>query len=126
MQRFDWQQKKSRAEFVGVLLSIQEALSPYELPELGNADMAFRFYCATGGLIGFIVKIIRQALWDANDKSTICITLTDLQHAYHTAVWPSVSGAGFEKPFTSDFALTPNEVTLNLARQVGTVGETES
>jgi len=126
MPRFDWAQKKSRAEFVGILISIQEALAPYKLPQLGNADMAFRFYCATGGLFGYIVKILRQALWNATDNNTIHITLADLQSAYHSAVWPTVKGAGFEVPFASDFMLTPNDATLIIAQLVGTADEPES
>ena len=123
MPRFDWSKPADRAQFVGILKTIQKALINYELPDLEDADMAFRFYCATGGLVGYVIKILKQSLWDASDRGTTRINLSDLQHAYHQAVWSQPHKGGLSNPFDCNIVFSPDEKTLASVREIGVPDE---
>lgn len=123
MPRFDWSKPGDRAQFAGILKVIKEALSTHELPNLYDADIAFRFYCATGGLVGYMVKILQQALWDASDRGSTRITLDDIQHAYQKAVWPRAPVGGLPSPFDKNLVLVPDEATLTMAKKIGVPDE---
>lgn len=86
--RFDWTDSNHRSEWVSILCSFNDVLSRYfDLPSLGSDSMAFRLYCATGGLIGYLAKVLRQAVWDAIDDNRQKITMGHLRVAHEHAVW---------------------------------------
>ncbi len=120
MPRFDWNDDDERGEFIACLESFQQALSRYEFPDLTSDEMAFRFYCATGGLIGYLAKILHQACLNAQMDDKLIITLADLAQAYEESVW--VDGVVFmQNPFGKDFNTTPSEYSVGTAQLIGAV-----
>lgn len=120
MPRFDWQRNESREEFIAILGAFHEALTPhFELPVLDGPEMAFRFYYATGGLIGYLTKLLRQLVWNAQDKRQTVLSLADLQNAHYEAVWHGMGFAEELSPFVKDFSIRPTSAILERARQLG-------
>lgn len=120
MPRFDWNDEDARGEFIACLESFQQALSRYEFPDLISDEMAFRFYCATGGLIGYLAKILHQACLNAQVDDKLIITLADLAQAYEESVW--VDGVVFmQNPFGNGFDTTPSEYSVEAAQLIGAV-----
>lgn len=124
MPRFDWQKEEDRDEFAACLESFQNALPRFDLPELASESMAFRCYCATGGLIGYVAKILHQACINAQmDNSAhdgkLVITMADLGRAYAEAVWCD-SITPLMNPYATDFDATPVQALLDMAQHIGT------
>lgn len=119
MPRFNWKNDDHREEFEAVLAAFHESMSRhFDLPELDSEGLAFRFYCGTGGLIGYVVKMLRQAVWDALDEGRKVITVADLADAHRRSVWATNGIAGI-RPFDLSACLEPNEMLLSVAAQVG-------
>ena len=119
--RFDWMIEKQRDDFVGILDGMRQALSAFELPDLASEPMAFRCYCATGGLIGYLAKVLKQAVWNALGANTMKISLAALAAAYQEAVVsdrPELKG--LPNPFTVEFRTVLDPALLALVRIVGT------
>ncbi|UCV07005.1 TniB family NTP-binding protein [Dechloromonas denitrificans] len=122
LPRFDWNIAEHRAEFGGILAAMGESLSVFEWPKLDAPEIIFRFYCATGGLIGYLTKLLKQATWDALDAGRNTIGLPDLSIAHNKAL---VKGNillqnGFA-PFDKDFHFGLE--ILPLVRTIGTACE---
>src|SRR5271165_2731655 len=82
-------------------------------------EMAFRFYCATGGLIGYLTKILRRSVWHAVAAEKREITLEDLCDAHEKAVWCGRVPQPLPRPFARSFKLIP---TVDLLREVSLIG----
>jgi hypothetical protein len=120
MPRFEWSNDEHRDEFIGILGSFQESIGEhFDLPALDSLDMGFRCYCATGGLMGYLTKFLRQAVWNAIDSQRKTISLADLAHAHTQAVWRREGIAGLRNPFDHAFLSSPNEDLLAMVRQIG-------
>jgi Cdc6-like AAA superfamily ATPase len=119
MPRFDWLKDGERGEFISILEAFQNMLTEYEFPDLTSDAMAFRFYCATGGLIDYIAKILRQAMWDALFENRTVIDLGHLAKAYDEAVWQH-SPLDSINPFSPGFSPVATPQWLEYARSVGT------
>ncbi|MGF6725428.1 hypothetical protein P3T43_004806 [Paraburkholderia sp. GAS41] len=127
MPRFEWKIDEHREEFIAILSAFHESMSRYfDLPELDNADMAFRCYCATGGLMGYLTKFLRQVVWNALDSGKRKITLGDLAIAHDEAVWAKHGPRGLPNPFTKNFQSTPNEDLIERIRMIGVPLEQET
>lgn len=85
--RFDWSEENLRLEYCAMLDAFGHALTPFSLPDIGSEEIAYRFFLATGGLTGYVVKILRQATWDAIDENRKVINLSHLESAYSDAIW---------------------------------------
>jgi hypothetical protein len=121
MPRFDWKIDNHREEFVGILGAFQESIGQFfDLPRLDSADMVFRCYCATGGLMGYITKVLRQAVWDAIDADRKQITLEHLAVAHESAVWRHPELSEISRPFSRSFIPLPSEDLLAKVLRVGT------
>lgn len=122
MPRFDWNDANQQDEFIACLTSFQTGLSRFDMPALDSDEMAFRFYCATGGLIGYLAKILHQACMNAQLKTPTdqrpVITLADLSTAYAEAVW-SDSITPLMSPFSEGFDTTPMSALLDMAKHIG-------
>jgi hypothetical protein len=122
MPRFAWDDDTLREQFISILEAFQEGLPKFSMPDFGEDEMAFRFYCASGGLIGYVAKILRQAVWNATDCKTKVITLEDLAEAYQFSVYKDEN----EKKncpimaFDRNFSTKVNEELLIRARIIGT------
>jgi hypothetical protein len=116
LPRFDWEVEESRMEFCALLEAFQNALGPFSLPDLGNEEMAYRFFLATGGLTGYLVNVLRQVTWDAIDDNRKVIKLEHLEIAYEKAVWEEEEKTG-PNPFTKKVPLGMDAISH--AKSVG-------
>lgn len=121
LPRFDWRNEEDRKEFAGILVGMGQNLSAFEWPQLNATAIAFRFYCATGGLIGYLSKLLKQVTWNALDAGRRVIGLPELSAAYHDALIKKNPGPqlGFD-PFQRRFNCQETEEVLQRARAIGT------
>lgn len=120
MPRFDWINQDLRDEFIGILGCFQEGLAHFDMPQLNNDEMAFRFYCASGGLIGYVAKILRQAVWNAIDANRNNISLDDLSTAHMMSVYVDEKSKDLPLSFNREFSVQVNEVLLQRVNAIGT------
>ena len=124
MPRFLWQIDDDRAEFIAILEAFHAALSEhFKLPELDSEDMAFRCYCATGGLMGYVSKLLRSSVWNAIDSNSNKITLEDLDKAHLESVWNPEELSAVERPFSRRFKTVPTQDILDRVATIGTATE---
>ncbi len=121
LPRFDWRDEDQRSEFVAILVAFEEVLRRYlDLPELGSANFGFRFYVATGGLMGYVTKLFKQLVWDMADANSAIVELEDFDRAYSRSIGIDPDGLGAAlSPFRKDFKLEATEANLKSAAQVG-------
>ncbi|SDR27817.1 DNA transposition protein, AAA+ family ATPase [Paraburkholderia fungorum] len=120
MPRFDWAIDKHRDEFIAILGAFHESMSRYfNLPQLDNSEMAFRCYCGTGGLIGYLTKFLRQVVWNAIDSNKQAITLADFAIAQEQAIYQEENCTDIVNPFSRSFRPFPNEILLTQAHSIG-------
>ncbi|QWE22984.1 TniB family NTP-binding protein [Polynucleobacter sp. AP-Jannik-300A-C4] len=120
LPRFDWGDIDQREEFVGILGAFHKSISShFDIPPLDSNEMAFRCYCATGGLIGYLSKLLRHAVWEALDTNKKIITIEDLKIAYEASIWRDEQILSNFDPFSRNFIQAqPNEVLAKVA-QIG-------
>jgi hypothetical protein len=120
MPRFDWQDQDQREEFTEILGAFHESLSAhFELPALDAPELAFRCYCATGGLMGYLTKFLRQAVWNALDRQSNTIDLEALCAAHQEAVWSMDGIEGMPNPFSRQFVAEPTIALISRIRALG-------
>jgi hypothetical protein len=118
MTRFDWDDEDAQYEFIACLETFEKGLSRYDFPGLTSDEMAFRFYCATGGLIGYLAKILHQACLNAQVDNKLSISLEDLAKAYEESLWVDEVTV-IQNPFGEHFDTTPCLYSLEAAKQIG-------
>ncbi|HEV2681400.1 MAG TPA: TniB family NTP-binding protein [Rhodanobacter sp.] len=84
--RFEWTDAVLHKQYRGVLAAFEEALAPFELPSLEGEELALRFYLATGGLMGLIVKLLQRVIEDAIDEERLTIRMPHLNDAFRRAI----------------------------------------
>lgn len=122
LPRFEWLLTEDREEFIGILGAFQDSISThFKLLDLTQDEVAFRVWCATGGLIGYVALLMRQAVWNAVDEGHQAITLEHLDDAYQASIgYPDSHGAKFARsPFSRDFAVEALQENVSLALSVG-------
>jgi hypothetical protein len=120
LRRFNWDDERLRSQFIGILQSFTTSLTQhFDVVELHGDEMAFRVWCATGGLMGYLAKLLRQAVWDALDAGRATITLEDLGAAYERAIWTETEVSLVQRPFSRDFAFTPTPEVIERIKRVG-------
>lgn len=120
MPRFDWQNTQHREEFIGILGAFQDSIGlHFDIPRLDHEEVAFRCYCASGGLMGYLINFLRQAVWNAIDANKKIITLDDLMVAHIASVWSSEETPNSLSPFSRKFQVTFSEELLTRAREIG-------
>lgn len=87
LNRFDWNNADDRAEFVGVLEAFRGGLPGLRMPEFGDEEAGFRWYVASGGLIGYVHKIFRSALDQACKDNRSRVGWEDIATAHQAAVF---------------------------------------
>jgi len=126
MPRFDWQHDEQREEYIAILGAFHESLSGhFDLPALDGEEMAFRCYCGTGGLIGYLSKFLRQTVWNALDANKKSISLQELAKAHDEAVWSKSGPLGIPNPFTKSFSPSPTGELLAHVKRMGVASEPE-
>jgi energy-coupling factor transporter ATP-binding protein EcfA2 len=58
---FGWETPAQQTEYRTFLRYLDESLPLAERSRLSDTETAFRIYCATGGVIGYVMKLIRRA-----------------------------------------------------------------
>jgi Cdc6-like AAA superfamily ATPase len=77
-----WKTAKQKATFKDFLKYVDSRLPFEERSNLDDEELAYKFYCATNGVIDFIVKIIRRAAELAIDRNMDKLDLHVLARAY--------------------------------------------
>lgn len=120
MPRFDWKDEAHREEFVAILSAFQDSLGTYfDMPALDSDEMAFRMYMGTGGLMGYLTKFLRQAVWNAIDDDRKTISLEDLITAHEDSVWSANGLVDVKSPLSRDLVVSPTEDLLARIKQIG-------
>lgn len=86
LKAFEWETIDNRKNFRKLLYAIELQLPFAEPSNLADSDIAFRTYCASHGLIGYIMKIICSAAVYAIRENGNRITLDLLAEAYDEEV----------------------------------------
>jgi lysozyme family protein len=98
-------------EFRGVMEMIDQLL-PFDYSGLSEESMAYRFYYATNGYIGWIIHIIRYAAHKAIKMNSPILTLEMLASAYNARIAMTAMGTigsdgrRKENPFLLSFVTT--------------------
>jgi len=120
MHRFNWLDDDHRAEFIGILEAFNESISVHlDLPRLHSDEMAFRFWCATGGLMGYLTKLLRQLVWNACDQQLKKISLADIRKANEEAIWSLDEAARAMNPFLARFSCQPTQDMIAFSLGIG-------
>jgi GTPase SAR1 family protein len=120
LPRFDWRDIDQRRQFIGILGAFHAELSKkYRTPEFQSEQMAFRFYCATGGLIGYLAKVLRVAERNALFAGKHTILLKDLNAAHLQAIWSRETVTGLPKPFEASLMPIESSEILQCVGQIG-------
>jgi Cdc6-like AAA superfamily ATPase len=77
-----WKTAKQKATFKDFLKYVDSKLPFEESSNLADEELAYRFYCATNGVIDFIMKIIRRAAEIAIDRNMNKLNLPVVARAY--------------------------------------------
>lgn len=124
LPRFAWRNIDQREQFIGILGAFHKELSKkYRTPDFQSEQMAFRFYCATGGLIGYLSKVLRVAERNAIFANKHTILLKDLSAAHLQAIWSRESVTGLPKPFEASFKPIENTEMMECVGQIGKPAE---
>jgi DNA transposition AAA+ family ATPase len=120
LKRFDWHVPEDRTQFRNILVTYHKSIAPvYDTPDLSSRNLAFRFWVATGGLITYVAKIMKQAERTALLRNNKSITLNDLHHAHIQSMWAAHRLAELPKPFLDDFDTGETADLLSRASQIG-------
>lgn len=121
LQPFDWENAKERLNLKGFLYQLECEISLEPGLSLCENDIAFRFYCASGGLVGYIMKIIYEAQELASELIEPIISMKILAEAYANVVCDSdiiginpfseVSNENMRKALR---AVAPSEITMKM------------
>ncbi len=105
LEPFAWDRQQATTtilEFRTLMEHIDQAL-PFDPSDLGEEDMAYRFFYATNGYLGHIMEIIRRAARDAIKAECATLTLPLLATAYDARIARTAMGIGKVNPFTASF-----------------------
>jgi hypothetical protein len=125
LPRFDWFDEDQRKQFVDIMEAFNEKIvaNKYETPELHSEEMAYQFWCASGGLIAYLSKLLRHTLRTADAEKRQIICLDDFAYAREASIslpeWPS----GLSMPFEDGFELLPTKEIAKCVGKIGTVTE---
>lgn len=127
MPRFDWIDFKDRQQFRSILRGFYSGLSEvYDCPDFSTENMAFLFYLATGGLMGYLVRLLRQVELDCITDRRRKISLEHFHAAYIQAIWAAQRNPDLPKPFAPDFELSEANEKLGLVRSIGIVSDVQA
>jgi Cdc6-like AAA superfamily ATPase len=125
LARFSWRTEEEIQEFKSILGAYEEELrTQFDVPDFTSNEMAFAFYGATGGLMGYLLKLLRQSVCNANRESKRQITVQDLDRAHEESIWQGSTQA--PRSFGNDFLREPNEDLLKRIEQLGTASVVSS
>ncbi|MBV8855363.1 MAG: TniB family NTP-binding protein [Acidobacteria bacterium] len=97
---FEWEDSVGKREFRKFLRTLDDQLPLAETSNLADEELAFRFYCASGGLISRIMKIVRHAVGLSLERGSERLTLEVLAESYAERL--SEGGPRIFNPFEQD------------------------
>jgi hypothetical protein len=97
----------------------KEIAKQLEIPTLHSEQMAFRFYCSTGGLIGYLANLLKQTLRNADVEGRKVIRLDDFATAHMQSIWSSEYISALPNPFERSFRLVESVDLLNRVSKIG-------
>lgn len=119
MPRFNWADDNLREEFLAILAAFHESMSEhFSMPELGSEEMGLRIYCATGGLMGYVARLLRQIVWNALSENNRQIGLANFAKANDDCYWGHEDAPPLES-FSDQFNSTPTPKLLANAAKLG-------
>jgi hypothetical protein len=114
MPRFNWRIKAHRLQFIAILKAFESELNTeFDSVQLSNSDMAFRLYVASGGLIGYLWKLLRQVALNATYSGRTEIRISDFDRAYLESI-----GSG-PSPFNAEVKCSATESKVGEAMAIG-------
>ncbi len=108
LEPFKWESAAQQSEFKTFLHYLDGLLPLEKRSQLASEEIAFRIYCATAGVIGFVMKLIRRAGFLAISRGSDNIDLDLLAQIYQERF-----SAGREdnlNPFRTDLARLRDEL----------------
>jgi hypothetical protein len=121
LNRFNWNLPSDRAEFIAIVAAFAEMLNPIRFPDFDDEEWGFRWYCATGGLVGYVSKIFKEILDKAEDAQAGAVTLEDMDAAQQTVFTKDTSSA--LRPFSRTFSTDPSVETMRFALSIGRIDD---
>jgi hypothetical protein len=108
---FGWETPAQQAEYRTFLRYLDESLPLAERSHLSDSETAFRVYCATGGVIGHVMKLIRRA-------SVLAITrsMNRLDHELLAAVYDERLSSG-RADLLNPFRAEPEQLRAEPAKE---------
>ncbi len=89
LPQFLWNDDAHKAQFTAILGGFQDAVAAksFGLPDLRDEKWAFRCYCATGGLLRYVKKLLSEVMIGASlKKRNSALTLKDFAEAYERSI----------------------------------------
>jgi hypothetical protein len=125
MRRFDWESDEDQDEFASILSAFHKELSiHFDLPKFDGDQILFRWYCATGGLITYVSRILNEAVNTAIMHKRDSITLADLHQSFTDSVSNPLQYNG-KFPFEYGFTTTITKDLLALTRRIEAPGSVD-
>jgi hypothetical protein len=121
LPQFSWQEDAERIEFIACLEAFHDVISEHcSVPRFYEDPWAFRCYCATGGLIGYLKTLLSELLVHSVMHSRKRLDLEDFDIAYMNSLYSTDEGSAKTwRPFRIDFQLVETLDVLNAARMIG-------
>lgn len=82
LEAFGWDTTAKQGEFKTFLRHLDGRLPLPKRSNLAGHELSFRIYCATDGLIGYVMKLVRRASILAVDRGAECLDLELLSESY--------------------------------------------
>jgi DNA transposition AAA+ family ATPase len=82
LEPFGWGTEAKEDEFKSFLKHLDRKLPLLRRSYLSDHETALRIYCATNGLIGYVMKLVRRAAILAIDRKANCLNLELLAESY--------------------------------------------
>jgi hypothetical protein len=122
LPQFAWLNADQQAEFRAVLTSFWQAMvdKGMLIPDLRKDEWAFRIFCATGGLIGYVKKFLTEIVIEAGLHPKKKLEIADFSDAHErfAITFEDLPTTGFD-PFQPNLKL---EWTPEIAAHVSAVG----
>ena len=82
LEPFGWDASAKQGEFRSFLKHLDRKLPLPKRSDLASYELAFRIYCATDGLIGYVMKLVRRAATLAVDEKLERVDMELLAESY--------------------------------------------
>jgi energy-coupling factor transporter ATP-binding protein EcfA2 len=123
LPQFRWENSDEQAQFRGILGGFYGALisQGIHLPNLSEDAWAFRMFCATGGLIGYVKKLLAEVIIEQGSiEQNRALDLKEFENAHKrfTITFEDLSASDV-KPFDPDFTLAWTAETAAHVEMIG-------